>query len=82
MDTNFAPKQNWQKYDALVAAHGLNRADVLSPTEKFKNYAALFNLIHSARPNRSFDDPLEIQRWEEKIQLRNRWVRAARKLDE
>lgn len=81
MDINFAPQQNWQKYNALIASHELERAVHLTPEEKFEHYAALFDLIHSTKPQRSCDHLLEIQRWSEKVKIRKQWIKAVKELE-
>ena len=79
---DFAPKQDWQKFEALVADYERQYPAEFTLEEKFEKYAALFNLLHSAKPKRSFEHPLEQQRWEEKLKLRQKMVAAFHAIDE
>ena len=79
---DFAPQHDWQYYDSIVAKFENARDQAQTPEEKFERYASLYNLIHSAKPKRAPDHPLEIARWQEKLQLRRKMARIFRKLDE
>ncbi len=72
----FAPKHDWDAYDAAVSRHELAKLQEQTPTEKLQCYAHLFDLLHSLRPSRAWDDPVEIQRWKEKLEIRMRYVNA------
>ena len=79
---DFVPKQDWQKFEAIVADHERQHPKNFTLEEKFERYAALFNLIHSAKLKRSFDHPSEQQRWKEKLQQRQKMVAAFHAIDE
>jgi len=72
----FAPKQDWDAYNAAVSHHEIAKLQEQTPTEKLQRYAHLFDMLHALRPHRTWDDPVEIQRWKEKREIRMRYVNA------
>ena len=72
----FAPQHDWETYDSIVSKHELKRQLAMTPQEKFERYANLFNMLHAAKPNRSWDHPAEVQRWKEKLEIRMRYLNA------
>lgn len=72
----FAPQHDWEAYSAAVSRYETAKLQEQTPVEKLQRYAYLFDLLHALRPHRAWDDPVEIQRWKEKREIRMRYVNA------
>ena len=72
----FAPQHDWDAYKAAVSQHEMAKLREQTPVDKLLRYAYLFDMLHALRPHRTWDDPVEIQRWKENREIRMRYVNA------
>jgi hypothetical protein len=77
-----APRQDWAAYEAAVRPHELERLRRMTPAEKFALYADMFELVTANRIGTDEWTRLDELRWQEKLRIRNKMVKAFRKLDE
>jgi hypothetical protein len=77
-----APQQDWAAYDAAVRPIELERLRRMTPAERFSVYASLHHLLTEGRMGTKDWEKMEAWRWQNKLRLRERMVRAYRKLDE
>jgi len=77
----FAPQQNWQLYNALLAPYSTERAKSLTTSERFEIYIDYFDTVASAKP---VSEPPNVpsKAWQEKAERRRRITVALLKWDE
>lgn len=71
-----APRQNWDLYRAMTAAHDREYARRLSMAEKFAIYEDLFRIVNSQPRTPEELELLEASRWKQKLALRELQNRA------
>ena len=77
-----APKQNWSLYDKLCQAEHTRWLRSLTVQESWTLYCSMFDVAQQMNQNSPPDAAAEEQRWDEKLKLRQRMVKAFARLDE
>jgi hypothetical protein len=77
------PQHDWSYYEAITRESDAALTREMSTNERFDLYASLFNTIWNARRQLPGDwERIDNQRWQEKLALRTRMVKAFHQLDE
>ena len=76
-----APRQNWEAFRNLTAAHDRQFARDLSVAERFACYEDLFDLIWSAPRTAEERERMDKSLWQQKLVLRKKQIRAFHSLE-
>ncbi len=79
---SYAPKQNWSLYEKLCQAEHTRWFRSMTVQESWMLYCSMFDLGQQMAHNSPPDPAAEQRRWEEKLKLRQRMVKAFSRLDE
>jgi hypothetical protein len=77
-----APEHDWSFYEAKTRDCDAAWVRGMSVQKRFDLYASVFNTLWTARQSLPGDwDRLDAQRWQEKLAMRRRMVKAFQQLD-
>ncbi len=76
-----APKQNWQLYEKLRRRYQQGARN-LSPSQSFSIFQDLWSLTYGRMMSSEIKEHIAQIRWEEKLAIRRKIVKAFKKLDE
>lgn len=78
---SFAPQQNWELYRSLTDIHQREFLRNLSANQRFRLYAEMYQMVCGERRDGDQWRRLERRRWEQKLALRLRMVKAFAAMD-
>lgn len=76
-----APRQDWTAYDERTRAADEAWLRSLTEQDRYALYCDMFDLIHNSRDPNADEAALEQFRWQQKLEIRRRFVEACQRWD-